>query len=83
MGKRRYLWDSGNLRSNLFKYIKSSINFLLVLEYVSFDFSQLCQKFQDEINFSLPENDKSNFSLHMRAKPSFAHRLQTAKMASY
>ena len=25
---------------------------------------------------------KQTFSLHMHAKPSFAHRLQTAKMAS-
>ena len=27
-------------------------------------------------------NAENTFSLHMHAKPSFAHRLQTAKMAS-
>ena len=32
-----------------------------MVKYISFDLSQLRQKFQHERNFSLPENDKNKF----------------------
>ena len=44
------------------KNTKSSINFLLVVEYISFDFSELREKFQYGRNFSLPESNKNKFS---------------------
>ena len=51
----------GTFGTNRLKNIKSSINFLLVVKYISFDLSQLRQKLQHERNLSFPENDKNKF----------------------
>ena len=32
-----------------------------MVKYISFDLSELCQKFQHEKIFSLPENDENKF----------------------
>ena len=54
--------------TNWFKHIKSSINFLLVLKYISFDFCQLRQNFQHKGNFSLPDNIKNKFYTSIKVK---------------
>ena len=41
IGERRYLWDSGTPGTNRYKNIKLNINFLLVVEYIYFDCTQL------------------------------------------